>query len=84
MAKYTQENMRSLTQSKVYKISMNGKLKNIDVFFLQYTYKPNYNYITYNHYLRIFKGKEEIKRAGEKFCIYSQKLIKKFGYMPRV
>ncbi len=26
---------------------------------------------------RIFKGKEDIKRVGEKFCIYSQKKIKK-------
>ena len=29
---------------------------------------------------RIFRGKEEIKRVGEKFCIYSQKKINKGGF----
>jgi 3-deoxy-D-manno-octulosonic-acid transferase len=34
---------------------------------------------------RIVKGKEDIKRVGEKFCIYSQKKNKKkFGFMQQV
>ena len=56
---------------------MKDKLKNIDVFFLQYTHKFSYYHITCNHFYRILKGKEDIKRVGEKFCIYSQKKNKK-------
>ena len=34
---------------------------------------------------RIVIGKEDVKRVGEKFCIYSKKkVIKKFGYMRQV
>ena len=37
-------------------------------------------------FYRILKGKEDIKRVGEKFCIYSQKKKKKkkFGYTQQV
>ena len=61
---------------------MKDKLKNINVFFLQHTYKLSYYHITCNHFLRILKGKEDTKELEKNFVfILKKKIIKIFGYM---